>query len=137
MIGMCAPVVGLDTNVLARYVLHDDEEQLALAGAVIDGLTRDRPGFVTDVTLVELDWVMRRGYAMSRDSRLAVIRALVESDSVEFEDGEGVVRALTLAEEGADFADALISSSMELFGVDDVVTFDQAAAQRLGWRLLV
>ena len=46
------------------------------------------------------------------------------------------MRALTLAEEGADFADALIQGNMELIGADETVTFDRDAAARLGWRLL-
>jgi len=136
VIGMGPPVVGIDTNVLVRFVVRDDAAQYEAAAAVFARLTPEEPGFITHVTLAELTWTLARTYKMSRAARLSVIRALVESDSVEFEDGEGVVRALTLAEEGADFADALIASSMELFGVDDVVTFDQAAAQRLGWRLL-
>ncbi|WP_210413924.1 hypothetical protein [Protaetiibacter larvae] len=46
------------------------------------------------------------------------------------------MRALALAEEGADFADALIAASGELFGVRETVTFDRAAARRLGWTSL-
>ena len=63
-------------------------------------------------------------------------RRLVETEVLEFDDGESVVRALTLAEEGADFADALIEGTMELFGVDETVTFDRRASERIGWRLL-
>ena len=39
-------------------------------------------------------------------------------------------------EAGADFADALIQGAMELFGIDETVTFNRAAAERLGWTLL-
>ncbi len=98
-------------------------------------LTIERPGMVSHVTLVELDWLLGRGYKISKEMRLAAVRALVEAEEIEFEDGEGVVRALTLAEEGADFADALIATTMEQFGVGEIVTFDRAAADRLGWRL--
>ncbi|GAB2551080.1 hypothetical protein [Leucobacter ruminantium] len=59
-----------------------------------------------------------------------------ESEVLEFDDGEGVVRALTLAEQSADFGDALIAGAMGLFGVDRVVAFDRRAASRLGWALL-
>ncbi|QKJ20837.1 PIN domain-containing protein [Microbacterium hominis] len=129
-------MIGLDTNVVARYVLEDDEAQLVTATEVMESLSLDNPGFVTHVTLVELEWIMNRGYRIPRDSRLKVLRALIETETLEFEDGESVVRALALAEEGADFADALIAASGELFGIPEFVTFDRGAARHLGWTLL-
>nr|WP_274638466.1 type II toxin-antitoxin system VapC family toxin [Microbacterium bovistercoris] len=125
----------MDANVLARYFLRDDDVQLPIARRLMTSLTIERPGMVSHVTLVELDWLLGRGYKISKEMRLAAVRALVEAEEIEFEDGEGVVRALTLAEEGADFADALIATTMEQFGVGEIVTFDRAAADRLGWRL--
>ncbi len=129
-------MIGLDTNVLARFILEDDGPQLIAARRLLDSLTVDQPGFVTHVTLVELDWIMNRGYRIPRTTRLKVLQSLVETDALEFEDGESVVRALALAEEGADFADALIDASGDLFGTTEIVTFDRAAARQLGWRLL-
>lgn len=129
-------MIGLDTNVLVRYLVRDDEGQFQRAAALLTALTRDRPGFVTQVTLVELYWVLTRSYAYPRDSALTVISQLASSEALEFDDAEGVVRALTLAHDGADFADALIQGAMELFGVTETVTFDRRAAGSLGWRLL-
>ena len=136
MIGSDTRPVGIDTNVLLRYVLKDDVHQYARAVTLFGSLTRHAPGFITQVSLAEFYWVLRRGKRMSRETCLAVIRALIEIEVLEFDDGESVVRALTLAEEGADFADALIEGAMELFGVTETVTFDRSAAERLGWRLL-
>lgn len=129
-------MIGVDTNVILRHVLRDDAEQTPQATAFLDTLTRDRPGFVTHVVLVEIDWVLKRGYKLSREARLAVIRGLIATRELEFEDGESVVRALALAEDGADFADSLIAASAELFGVREVATFDRDAAKRIGWCLL-
>lgn len=129
-------MTGLDTNVLVRFLVRDDEAQFAAADQVMQGLTPAAPGFITQVTLVEFYWVLTRAYGYPRATCLAAIGQLVATRSLEFEDGEGVVRALTLAEEGADFADALIQSSMELFGVNTTVTFDRRAARALGWTLL-
>ncbi len=129
-------MIGIDTNVLVRYLVRDDDEQHAEAAAVLETLTEDAPGFVTQVTLVELYWVLARSYRFPVTTCLQVVRGLVSTSALEFDDGEGVVRALSLAEDGADFPDALIQGAMELFGVRETVTFDRAAAQRLGWRLL-
>ncbi len=135
-LGLGSRLVGIDTNVVLRYVLNDDASQYPLAVRLFDSLTPERLGFITQVTLAEVYWVLSRGKKLPRAKCLAVIRSLVETDTLEFDDGEGVVRALALAEEGADFADALIQGTMELFGADEAVTFDRAASERLGWRLL-
>jgi predicted nucleic-acid-binding protein len=129
-------VLGIDTNVLVRYVVRDDDVAFRAAESVLAGLTPDDPGFITQVTMAEFYWVTSRTYGFDRGNCLEAVRGLIGTESLEFDDGEGVVRALTLAEEGADFADALIQGSMELFGVAETVTFDRDAARRLGWRLL-
>ena len=136
VLGLDARLTGIDTNVVLRAVLGDDPRQSVVAAALFRGLTPERRGFITQVTLAQTYWVMARAKRLPRDTCLAVIRSLVETEVLEFDDGETVVRALTLAEEGADFADALIQGSMELFGADETVTFDKDAAERLGWRLL-
>lgn len=129
-------MIGIDTNVLVRALTDIGHPQHAPAARFLESRTEADPGFITHVTLVELYWVLRKSYGVDRESILAVIRGLVETPVFEFEDGESVVRALALAREGADFADALIQGSMELFGIPETVTFDSDAGRRLGWRLL-
>lgn len=130
-------MLGIDTNVLVRAFAEDRDGQAAAAAReLLLGLTAEDPGFIAQVTMAELYWVLSRTYGHSRRDCLAVIRGLVETESMEFDDGEGLVRALTLAEDGADFADSLIQSAMELFGVRETVTFDRTASRKLGWRLL-
>ncbi len=126
-------LIGIDTNVLLRYFLRDDEEQYLLAETFLGTLSQNRPGFITHVVLVDMMRALTRCYGMKKDSALAILRALVASDSLEFEDGESVVRALALAANGADFADGLIHASGEMFGTTSTVTFDRRAAARLGW----
>lgn len=129
-------LVGIDTNVLLRYLLRDDEDQYLVAESLFYSFTPQRRGFITQVTLVETYWVLSRSLRIPRDACLAMMRQLIMTPTLECDDGEGMVRAITLAEEGADFADALIQGVMELFGVDEIATFDKDAANRLGWSLL-
>lgn len=136
MSGPRSRLTGIDTNVLLRVLLQDDPVQGPIAARFLRELGTGSPGFITQVTLAETYWVLARAKRLPRATCLAVIRRLVETEVLEFDDGEGVVRALSLAEAGADFADALIQGAMELFGVDESVTFDRAAAERLGWTLL-
>lgn len=127
---------GIDTNVLLRYLLRDDLAQYDAAERMFNALTPNNVGFIAQVTLAEVHWVLSRRVKLTRRECLEVMRRLIENEALEFDDGEGVARAYCLAEEGADFGDALIQGAMELFGVDRVVTFDRAAAKRLGWQLL-
>ena len=136
MIGMDTRLIGIDTNVLLRYLTRDDEAQHAAAEKVLLALTAESPGFITQVTLAELYWTLSRGFKYSKQQCLGIIRGLLWSETLEFDDGEGVVRALHLAEDGADFADALVQGTMEQFGATETVTFDRSAAEKLGWRLL-
>lgn len=127
---------GIDTNVILRAVLQDDDAQSPRAQRALLECTPEHPAFITMITLAEVYWVLTRTKDFGREAALAVLRRLVESDSVEFDDGEGVVRALLFAEEGADFADAMINSTFEQFGITQAITFDRRAAERLGWHLL-
>lgn len=130
-------MIGIDTSVLVRAIAEEDDAvAAATAREVLSSLTPDNPGFITQVTMAELYWVLSRTYRFDRTSCLAVVQSLVRTATLEFDDGEGVVRALHLAEAGADFADALIHGTMEQFGAHETVTFDRSAARRLGWRLL-
>ncbi len=129
-------MIGIDTNVLTRAFVNEPHALQPAARRLLSSLTPDEQGFITQVTLAELYWVLKSGYGYDKRSRLAVIRALVESPVLEFDDGEAVVRGLTVAEDGADFPDGLIQGTMELFGVPETVTFDRDASRRLGWTLL-
>ena len=52
-------MIGLDTNVLVRYIMQDDSKQSAKATKLIESLDADRPGYITMVSVVELYWVLR------------------------------------------------------------------------------
>ncbi|WP_460796104.1 PIN domain-containing protein [Microbacterium sp. GXF0217] len=136
MIPGAPELVALDTNVILRAVLADDATQSPAAQNLLASLSPRRRGFITTITMAEIVWVLSRRPDFSRTAALGVVRRLIEAEVLEFDDAEGVVRALNLAEDGADFADALISGAGQQFGVTETVTFDRRAADRLGWRLL-
>ncbi len=130
-------MIGLDTNVLLRWVLDDNNpDQAAAAAVLMSSLTPTRPGFVTQVTVMELAWVLRSGYGFSAPDILNVLDGLLRADELEFDDGEILWEAVMHAGRGADLNDALIAETLRLYGCDEVVTFDRDAARRFGWRLL-
>ena len=60
-------MIGLDTNVLVRYVMQDDPKQALKATALIESLTDDNPGFITVISVLELYWVLTACYGLTND----------------------------------------------------------------------
>lgn len=129
-------LVGIDTNVILRGLLRDDDVQAPLAETLFRELSPSRRGFITQSSLIEVYWVLSRSIRLPRSECLEAIRRLARTDVIEFDDRESVIEALALADDGADFEDALINATMRMFGTTETVTFDRDAARRLGWRLL-
>lgn len=130
-------MIGIDTNVLVRHFTADDPIQTRHARKFLRTLSPARPGFVSVLVMIELYWVLCRG--RSRVTPTAVhdlVDAMLDAPELEIEDEEAVDRALRAARSGADFADALIGDTAELFGCSETVTFDRRAAEHLGWRVL-
>ena len=130
-------MIGIDTNVLVRYLAQDDERQSSLASQIIEALTAEEPGFITTVVLVETVWVLTRAYKMSRPQIADVITLLLQSRELVIEHADAVHLAhATFERTAADFADALIAHGARLAGCRETVTFDRAAAADTGMRLL-
>lgn len=129
-------MIAVDTNVIVRHAIGDDPRQTTAARAFMRGLTPTNPGFVGLVVLVELYWVLRRSHGIPPEQIHAFVESMLDAPELEVEDEESVDRALHAARGGADFADALIDETAELYGCTETVTFDRRAADRLGWRLL-
>ncbi len=88
------PVIGLDTNVLVRYIAQDDPDQSARATALIESLDEDNRGFVSTVALVELHWVLRRAYKVTRTNAAAIVQKLLESQELTIQEPD-VIRRLS------------------------------------------
>lgn len=130
-------MIGLDTNVLVRYIVQDDPRQSAIATKFIEKeCTAERPGFVSQIVLVELIWVCEDCYGASRREIAEIARRILSATQLAVQDAESVWKALRQFESGpADFADCLIERIARENGCESVATFDKAAA-RSGMRLL-
>lgn len=131
-------MIGLDTNVLVRYVTQDDPKQAAAATKLFEqALSVERPGFVCLVTLSELAWVLADCYDADKARIVAVIDGLLASRQIIVEEPERVWRALRAWEQSsADFSNALVGEILAANGCDKVVTFDKAASRLRGFGLL-
>jgi predicted nucleic-acid-binding protein len=130
-------VIGLDTNVLVRYLAQDEPAQSAAATQLLEGFTPEAPGFISTVTLVETAWVLARAYRTPRPDIAAVIEGLLRAQELVVEQSETHYLALgTYQATTADYADAVISQTGKRAGCDETVTFDRRAASGAKMRLL-
>ena len=131
-------MIGIDTNVLVRYLTQDDAEQAGLATRFIEQvITPENPGHITCVTLCELVWVLSECYDADHALIKAVIEGLLSSKQLNVESPELVWGALRdWTEFGSDFSDALIGRLVLARGGVSIVTFDRAASKLPGFELL-
>jgi predicted nucleic-acid-binding protein len=129
-------LIGLDSNVLVRYFTQDDKDQSARATRLVEGLDEDNQGFVSLVALVELHWVLRRAYKVSRDDATGILRKLLNAQELVVQEPDAVRRALTRVAGDIDFSDALISELDTAAGCVYTATFDGRAARLVGMELV-
>ena len=132
-------MIGLDTNVLVRYLAQDDPKQSPVATRFIENsLSAENPGFVSAITLCEVVWVLADRYGADRKRVRDVVERLLTTKQIVIEQADLVRKALR-AWEGvtADFSDALIGEISIVHGGEKTVTFDRAAAKLPGFELLV
>lgn len=122
-------MVGLDTNVLVRYLTQDDPAQAARATRLIERqLSETNPGYVGVVVLAETGWVLQRLYRATPNELHGAIADLLDARQLVVENRAAVARALAAYKAGGvDFADALIAQCAKAAGCDKVVSFDRGA----------
>lgn len=124
-------MIGLDTNVLVRYIVRDDQQQTETATRLIESkCTPEDPGFINLIVLCKLVWVLSRGYEYDRPMVARVIRRILSVQELQVDDAELAWRAIRLYGQGkADFADYLIGLSTQRENAVVTYTFDRKAAE--------
>ena len=122
-------MIGLDTNVLVRYLAQDDPAQSRGATEIIEGRLTDRnPGFVSVVATAETVWVLDRAYGLSDEEIVRAIERMLQAEILVVECEEEVFAAMTALAEGlGSFADALIGALGARAGCATTLTFDRKA----------
>ena len=128
-------MIGLDTNVVVRYLTQDDPEQSRRATQIFDHqLTNAEPGFLSVVTMVETVWVLGRGYGFVGQEIAAAVELLLQTDVLVIEHEQEVFFAAAALKSGSgSFADALIASLGAKAGCKHTLTFDQKALRLPGF----
>ena len=130
-------MIGLDTNVLVRYIMQDDARQSSLATRLVESLSVESPGFVPLVSVVELAWVLSSAYELDRSQIVEAFETLLRTKEIVVERAETVWKALRVFQSAnADFADCLIERSAVAAGCDKTMTFDRGAVKGCGMALV-
>jgi predicted nucleic-acid-binding protein len=130
-------MIGLDTNVLVRYIMQDDPRQSPKAARLIESLDSDNPGYITMVSVVELYWVLTSCYELSNEQVRQALEVLLRTKQILVERADQVLRALRVFAGGkTDFADCLIERTAAGAGCTRTMTFDAGAARHAGMILI-
>ncbi|MHB1273861.1 MAG: PIN domain-containing protein [Rhodanobacter sp.] len=130
-------MIGLDTNVLVRYIMQDDAAQSTMATALLDALTVDAPGWIAIVSVTELVWVLGACYGLDRAQLTDALEALLRTKELMVERAETVWKAVRVYRDSrADFADCLIACCAASAGCEHTMTFDRGAAKHAGMGLI-
>ena len=131
-------MVGLDTNLLVRYLAQDDVIQARQATQIVERqLTEESPGFISLVTMVETVWVLDRVYGLTNQEVAAAVERILQADTLLVQNEQQVFTALVALKTGAgSFSDALIGALGEWAGCTATLTFDRKAKRLKQFRLL-
>lgn len=122
---------GLDTNVLVRWLVADDDTQTAQVQALFDAArSAGDTLFVPTAVVLELEWVLRSRYGIDKPAVLLGLNALLETQELELQSEAALERALHLYRQGrAEFADCLHAGLCAAAGRAPLLTFDAKAAR--------
>ena len=119
-------MVGLDTNVLVRFLVRDEEDQFERARKLIRRQAQDgQPVRVSLLVLLETEWVLRSRYKLSKAEILLTFSELLSAVDMSFEDEPSIEEALFVwKDSSAQFADCLIGARHRALGCTATATFD-------------
>lgn len=132
-------MIGLDTNIVLRYLLHDDPEQTRQADQILDRqLSEQNPGFISLVTVLEIVWVLRSLLKQTPFQIATHIEHLLAADSLEVQNEQQVFEAaFALKRDTGEFEDALIGALNAWAGCSSTLTFDRKAARLPHFQVII
>jgi predicted nucleic-acid-binding protein len=124
-------MIGLDTNVILRYLLQDDPDQTRQVNRIFEQeLSDQNPGFINLATTLEIVWVLRSLLGHSPTQIALHVENLLAADSLEFQNEQQVFEAVfALKNKMGEFEDALIGALNTWAGCSRTLTFDTRAAR--------
>ena len=128
-------MLGIDTNVLIRFLVRDDQTQFEKARKLLKReVSSGRRVFINQLVLLETEWVLRSRYGLAKTQMLETISGLLDAPDVQLEDEPAVEEAVFVwRDANADFADCLIGARNRRLGCKATATFDTKALKLPGF----
>ena len=131
-------MIGLDTNILVRFLTQDDPVQSSRARQIIERqLTEENPGFVSLAAMLETAWVLEKIYKLSDQEVAKVIKGILQIETLFIQNEQEVYTAMHALGTGrGSFADALVGALGTWAGCDSTLTFDRKASRLRSFELV-
>ncbi len=132
-------MIGIDTNVLVRYLAQDDPKQTRRATELIENkCSENNPAFINHIVLCETMWVLERLYDVKKPLMIEILEKILNTEQFEIQTIDIVWKAFQefKKKNKVDFADCLLSQINMDNGCKKTVTFDKAAGKTSGYQLL-
>ena len=131
-------MIGLDTNILVRYLTQDDSNQSRKAAREIErGVSGGHMFYIADIVMCELVWVLESAYGYDRQEIAPVLENILRTKQFRFEDKDLLWKSLAdYRNIKGDFADHLIGRAGQKAGCRETLTFDAALKNNPGFRVL-
>jgi predicted nucleic-acid-binding protein len=131
-------MIGLDTNVVVRYLAQDDPIQSPKATQIFERrLTEREPGFISLVAMVETVWVLDTVYGLPAREIAQAVERMLQADTLVVQNEQEVFTAMVALKSGrGSFADALVGALGAWAGCSSTLTFDRKAARIEGFEVL-
>ncbi len=131
-------MIGIDTNVLVRYITQDDELQSNIATEFIENYcSNGNKIFVNHLVICELVLVLKKCYKLSKPKTINIIQHILQVSQFSIENSQIIWQALTDYKKGsADFADYVVGRTNIFNNCDETITFDKKAGKSMGSSLL-
>ncbi|MBN8555042.1 MAG: type II toxin-antitoxin system VapC family toxin [Deltaproteobacteria bacterium] len=130
-------MIGLDTNILIRYLINDDPKQAAVAKKFIETKARTEKFFINHIVLCELVWVLLGSYKLSKNQVLDTLEKILSTEEFEVENSQQAWEALSdYRESGADFSDCLIGRINRAAGCSTSISFDKSVKTLKSFEIL-
>jgi predicted nucleic-acid-binding protein len=131
-------MIGLDTNILVRYLTQDDPDQSRTASKEIEkGLSAEHMFFIADIVMCELVWVLETAYRYDRREIVPVLENILRTKQFQFENKDLLWKSLVdYRNKKGDFADHLIGLVGHSAGCRETITFDAGLKHNPVFRVL-
>ena len=129
--------LAIDTNILLRYIVRNNQEQADVARHFIESRTPERPAFISREVALEFVWVLERSYSYPRDKIADTMLSLTSAPNIVVESKEDVISAaIQYRQSSDDFSDLLILAAANRVDAKPLYTFDRKLARMDGVALL-